>query len=79
MRTTDSLQQAEIGKNVAKTQNRHMRTSQQSQVMEEVQLLQTETRRMCCLDSQSESFKLSSTKTGAGGRREDGKADTFKL
>lgn len=73
MRTTESLQQAKIVKNNAKNQNNYMRTNQRSKIMKEVQILKTETRKMCCLDNQSEYFKLSETKIEGKGRREDGK------
>ena len=53
MRTTESLQQAKIMQNGAKTQNHYMRANQQSEIKKEEQLLQKEMRKMCCLDNKS--------------------------
>lgn len=49
-----------------------MRTNQQNDIMKQGQLPRKETRKMCCLDNQSEYFQLSRTKTGGNGRKEDG-------
>lgn len=53
MRTTESVQQAKIMQNGAKTQNHYMGPNQQSEITKEEQLLQKEMRKMCCLDNQS--------------------------
>lgn len=74
MRTADSLWQAKIVKNNAKNQSHHMRTNPQNEIMKEEQLPQKETRKLCCLDHQSEYFQLSRTKTGGNGRRGDGES-----
>lgn len=49
-----------------------MRTNQHNDIMKQGQLPRKETRKMCCLDNQSEYFQLSRTKTGGNGRKEDG-------
>ena len=50
---TETVQQAKIMQNGAKTQNHYMGPNQQSEITKEEQLLQKEMRKMCCLDNQS--------------------------